>query len=386
MFVAKAMKKNLLVILLLGVLLSCVEKYPVPIRSEQAKLVIDGTISSGKPPYQIQVTYSGVFEYALRNEVNQVEDNAKLTIKDNLGKSTGFKYLGKGLYETTDMSFRGIVGRSYTLLIELPDGRKFTSFPEKMPNAVPMDNIYGEFVKKNTLNTENYFIQVYNPGIPPRYPLIGSIEYAAEPDGPGGYQIYIDSQDPANDTNYYRWTASSVTRRQTTGYCGPFCNCTCVTGESCFVPREHTDLNIFSDLLINGNQIKRKPIFFSPVYATGNIYLEINQFSITREAYQFWKRYQEQLTRTGTILDPLPSPIEGNIYNINNPNDLALGYFSAAGLFRKRAIIPVQFLDFELLPRGVTPRRGACMEVYFDRNPYDVGEWPTPNWSTEVLN
>jgi hypothetical protein len=107
---------------------------------------------------------------------------------------------------------------------------------------------------------------------------------------------------------------------------------------------------------------------------------------MTREAYQFWKRYQEQLERTGTILDPLPSPIEGNVYNVNNPSDLALGYFAASGIFKKRTIIPVQALENNLLPKGVTRRRGLCTSVYSAQGAYDVGEWPTPNWSTESLN
>ena len=272
------------------------------------------------------------------------------------------------------------------MLITLPDGRKYASIPEKMPTPVPIQSIYGEFKKKELQQNEFYNIPFYDGGIPPRYPEFGAINYVAEPDGPSGFQIYVDSQDPANENNFYRWTASSVTRRETTGRCGPFCNCTCIVDETCFMPRQHIDLNITTDALINGNLIKRRPIFYSPVFATGNIYIEIDQIAMTREAYQFWKRYQEQLNRTGTILDPLPAPIEGNIYNVDNPSDLALGYFAASGVFKKRTIIPVQALDDELLPRGVTRRRGTCLEVYGRLGAYAVGEWPTPNWSTEALN
>jgi hypothetical protein len=145
-------------------------------------------------------------------------------------------------------------------------------------------------------------------------------------------------------------------------------------------------INLFSDQLSDGQTIKKRPIVVCPIFASGNMYIEISQLSLSRECYQFWKRYEEQLSRTGSILDPLPSPIEGNIYNIDRPSELALGYFSATGLFRQRTIIPIQLLDFELFPRGVTPRRGTCLEVYQGQGAYDIGEWPTPNWSTEALN
>jgi hypothetical protein len=47
----------------------------------------------------------------------------------------------------------------------------------------------------------------------------------------------------------------------------------------------------------------------------------------------------DQLTRTGSIFDPLPAPVEGNIFLKSNPNKLALGYFGASAVSRKRLVI-----------------------------------------------
>ena len=117
------------------------------------------------------------------------------------------------------------------------------------------------------------------------------------------------------------------------------------------------------------------------------MYVEVSQLNYTREAYQFWKRYQDQLNRTGSILDPLPAAIEGNIYNVANPNELALGYFSAAANFKKRLTIDV--VEPLELPRGLFElRRGGCArDVYPTKNPYPTGEWPTsPTWATDDPN
>jgi hypothetical protein len=122
------------------------------------------------------------------------------------------------------------------MLIKLPNGQQYASFPEKMPNPVAVENIYGEFKKKELEQTEYFDIIEFDPFIPPRYPTFGIVSYAAEPNGPSGYQVFLDTKDPANETNYYRWTAQSVTRRETTGRCGPFCRCNCKLAKPVMYP------------------------------------------------------------------------------------------------------------------------------------------------------
>jgi hypothetical protein len=42
----------------------------------------------------------------------------------------------------------------------------------------------------------------------------------------------------------------------------------------------------------------------------GKQYVEVSQYSLTREAYQFWKLLDEQQTRTGSLFDPQPAPMK----------------------------------------------------------------------------
>ncbi len=363
------MKKILYFLIPTLLFLSCIEKYDVPLRSETPKLVIEGSINTGLPPYQIKLSYSGVFEYATLLPNDAVINSAKVLLSDNQGNSTNFRYLGKGIYQSTNLKFRGKAGLTYSLNIVLPNGRVFVSKPEKMPSIVPVQKAYGEYIV-------NYFTRQESAGYIGYYP--------AEPDGPTGYRIFIDTKDPAGEKNYYRWTGNSITRRFTKGTsCGFFTLC----DQTCFVPTNYEQLNILSDQLFDGNQIIKKPLFLTSVFVTGRMYIEVNQWNYTREAYQFWQRYQEQTTATGSILDPLPAAIEGNVYNQDKPSELALGYFSAASLFKKRLTIDVT--DPYQLPRGnVFPREGGCAsEVYLKRGAYAVDNWPSPlDWATEDPN
>jgi hypothetical protein len=117
-----------------------------------------------------------------------------------------------------------------------------------------------------------------------------------------------------------------------------------------------------SDELINGNPIVRQFVYFSPIRTRGPHLIEVSQYSLTEAAYRFWQRYEEQRIRTGSILDPLPEPIEGNLSNADNPEEVALGYFGASSLTRQRIKTDPVALDADriLLYESIFLREGDC--------------------------
>ena len=76
----------------------------------------------------------------------------------------------------------------------------------------------------------------------------------------------------------------------------------------------------------------------------------------------FLAKVDEQTSRTGSIFDPLPASLEGNIYNINQPNELALGYFGASAVSYKRIVIVPMYLKEHLLQgiAGIFIEEGDC--------------------------
>ncbi|GAB4032288.1 hypothetical protein GCM10028774_12360 [Spirosoma jeollabukense] len=95
-------------------------------------------------------------------------------------------------------------------------------------------------------------------------------------------------------------------------------------------------VDVFSDEAINGNSIRARKVIQIPVYAIGPQLIEIQQYGITQANYQFWKLYQQQNARTGSIFDPLPAPVTGNVVNASDPTDVARGYFAVTSITRKR--------------------------------------------------
>jgi hypothetical protein len=265
---------------------------------------------------------------------------ALVQISDDTGKITTLKPLLEqpGVYQTTDTTFIGKVGQSYTLTVLMPDGKMYQSQPEKMLPVPLLEELKAEFAD-----------------IPDR-------------SQPSGYRVMVDTQDPVETANYYRWSAYGYVRRESEGIPrlgGGLC---C---KSCWLLVANNDINILSDANINGNRIQGRFALFTPFYLRGKQYVEVSQYSLTREAYQFWKLLDEQQTRTGSLFDPQPAPIEGNMYNVEDRTELALGYFSASAISRKRLIIAADtvtmFPDYEkeYIPFGPQDCRFAFPNASF---------------------
>ena len=285
---------------------ACIKQVDVTTRNEKPILVVEGSITTDTVPYTVKLTYSGPIKSSQAIPEQYLEKDANVTIADDQGNTTPLVYKSEGVYETTDPAYIGKVGRSYSVTVILKDGKKYISTPEKIKAPVPVTNINVTFNAKFDFNLPSYM------------------------------NVAVDVDDPGGEENYYRWTFYSWVERQTRGV---GCGFGCVMYEYCYQKYVDNEVRLLSDASVNGNKIKNQTVGRCYIYTYGNPYIDISQISLTREAYQFWKSYQDQLTRTGGILDPLPAAIKGNIQSATDANDFALGYFSASAVTHKLAIL-----------------------------------------------
>jgi len=59
-------------------------------------------------------------------------------------------------------------------------------------------------------------------------------------------------------------------------------------------------------------------------------FFNVRQLSISKDAFEYWRRVRELVNNTGSVFDSPPAQIRGNIYNVNNPDEVILGYFEVA--------------------------------------------------------
>jgi hypothetical protein len=342
--------------------ISCIKRVDVPTRSEKPILVVEGNITTDTMPYTVKLTYSGKVEHAENIPDQYLEKNAKVTIVDDQGRTAMLGYTTQGVYQTTDTTYIGQVGRTYHVVVELKDGTKFVSVPEKMRAPVPIDTI--------SVRYDGYF----------------------DFNAPSRMEVLVNTKDPVQEENYYRWSFETWVGRETPGIS---CGFGCVMFQYCYQQYINHDVHILSDADINGNEIKDQKVGFCYIFTYFNPYVDIGQYSLSREAYQFWEAYQAQQTRTGSTLDPLPAAIKGNIYNAASPDEYALGYFSASSVVHRKVIlVPYSITDYLLMlsAREFIPHKSVACFDYFENTlkygPPPAAQYPPPpGWeNAEQIN
>ena len=336
---AKNPLSTLLVFLLTGSLLACVEEVQLPPRSVASRLVVEGLITNEPPPYSIKLTYTGVYNSLLYGQQEIPVNGAAVSITEvGGGRTVQLQQdpITPFFYWQRDPSFVGTVGKSYQLTVELADGTRYVSEPEPLAEVPPIDRIYAEYHPRPN---DDFF-------------------------SPDRYDVLLDTQDPDTPGNYYRWSGYGYVPRFSTGEPRGFAGVCC---QYCFYPIYGSGSDVQSDALINGKAISRRPVHSSPIYYPGQHFIEIRQYSISKNAYQFWTRFEEQRKRTGSLFDPLPASIEGNVRNASDSTQLALGYFGASAVSTRRMIIPGDTLSvgrIEIKYGTEFVKEGNCQRVY----------------------
>jgi hypothetical protein len=78
-------------------------------------------------------------------------------------------------------------------------------------------------------------------------------------------------------------------------------------------------------------------------YASEKIFVRysilIKQYALDRKAYDFYKMMKTNTESIGSVFDPLPSNLTGNITCVSNPSEIVIGYVAAASVDEKRIFI-----------------------------------------------
>jgi hypothetical protein len=328
-------------------------------------LTVDGLISTAYGPHNIRLTLSDRFGSVFVGNIKTVND-ALVVIRDSEGNTTQLKefildsvtffntspqspythpeyqitrgwvtipvFRKTGIYKTP-VDFKAEVGKSYTLVIRLANGQNYTSLPEKINPVAKIDNLeYNSFRR------------------PASNPIL---------DG-SGIQILSSFKD-VSESNYYLWKLTNpVYPYITTPEEGGF--------ECCSICYRYDDSeleNLFAianDNLFDGQNITLPTIDIADDGWRFKDKLRVNfhQHSISKSGYNFLKLVQQQLSIEGSVFDPPPANIRGNMINLGDPTKQVLGYFFATDVSSNEIYIDSQDLDHKQTP-GYWP--DDCREV-----------------------
>jgi len=341
-----------LLLLSLTLTVSCIEPLDIIIDTGQEVLIVEGAITTRPGPHKIRLTRSGRYDGAVIPVTN-----ASVTIRDSEGTTFPLReeifvyidpefgflhYTSPTAVYTTDDAFSAVVGRTYTLEIRTATGIEYTSIPEKVIPAIEILELTAKFSKV----------------------AIPDNKYKT------GMEVYTTFQDPVDEQNYYMWKNSGLYKL--TSYpdlhvifpdYGPVIPDPKDCCTPCWISEPNADRSIYilADNNINGNKTTISSAFIvdDSVRYSDKYMVRIEQNSLSREAFQYFKLLQEQLSINGDIFDPAPGTLRGNMINLSNPSENVIGYFRVSAVS-----IDSMFLTRDMLlePRRLFQFNDDCRE------------------------
>lgn len=354
------MLRKYLYLLFILPLAACIEPYSAEVEEGAQLLTVDGMISTGQGPHSIRLTKSDTYGSVFEGLIRPVS-NATVIIRDDQGKVTFLTedLDDRGVYHTPD-DFAAEIGTSYTLQIQLIDGKVYSSFPERV-ESVPEINTIDLRVVRIPVEGENL--------------------------DRSGVQLIAGFQDPSDQNNFYYWQTGESTyvlktrpdlytprpsdtntsREPQPKDCCTTCFRTEMLGNQGIYLEKDDNFNGLSTGVVAGF-IEDDGNRFVETYRT-----DLRQFSVTAEAYRFLRLVKQQTEISGSVFDPPPANIRGNMISLDNPEEVVLGYFIAAGESSKRIYIDGSQLDYRqpevIIPDDCREIEGAQLDPPSDWNP-----------------
>ncbi|MCD4680727.1 MAG: DUF4249 domain-containing protein [Bacteroidales bacterium] len=314
-----------LILMLSGILLlsSCVKEYWPDLKSGSDNLlVIDGKISNDPGPYTVKLSISSPIQNPEFNPVT----NAVVTIIDENMVQEVLTETSSGIYQTAENGIQGEIGHRYKLSVITKAGGIYESDFEELldPVGVASVSYKQEIQSGGNANDEDitgyqFYLSTEVSPLKQNYyywELQETYEYHSAYNilfYYDGVFVYASAAHPLglprtidHDTLYYCWLTSNAKERYT------------YTTEYLSVPIvENLSLHFIP---FNDERLQQK-------YS-----LLAKQFTISAEAYLFFKALEEQNSDQDELITSQPYQIRGNMRNINDSEEAVLGYFLVAGV------------------------------------------------------
>lgn len=318
----KEMKKinAILIFIISSFLTGCVKPFVAKVDRYANLLVVDGGITDGPGPYTVKLSTSGdVKQFSLLNPL----PNCQVKVKDNIGNEYSFNEAEAGVYKSDSITFRGVPGRSYQLLVLTKDGEQIESAMELLTTGLKIESIDAK------------------------------VEHKADPDlfyGKDGYQFYLNSETFDTKDNYFLWRIQTTYKFNADYGIHSVIN---KSGEykpmlygdtlrTCY-----RDVTVLQILLLNAGNLNTTKINNYPLYYEDNYTkaltirysLNVQQYKINEAAFTYWNEIKKITDTGGDLYSTQPYQVKNNLRNKSHEEIPVLGYFMVAGIAEKRIFL-----------------------------------------------
>jgi uncharacterized protein YneR len=297
---------------ILFISIGCKEKYVLPVTPpRQGYLVVEGFINSNGPT---NIRLSRSMQLSAGIPLNEL--SAIVRVEDQNNNIYPLTEKGNGLYSADHLPLNS--NEKYRLYIKTAVNKEYISDFSPVRKTPPIDSIAWE-------QTD-------------------------------GVQLYINTHDPQNNTRYYRWEFDETwiwhpTYRSLIKYTRNALGLitgvedrtleeteklwTCWTTQGAKVITIGTSAQLSRDSIhLPLTHIPFKSVKISILYS-----INVKQFAISKEEFTFLQTMKKNTEQLGSVFDPQPSQISGNIHCKTDPKEIAIGFISASDAQEKRIFI-----------------------------------------------
>lgn len=289
--------------------ISCVDPYEIPVIPTEAGLLVVSGFINRDGPTTIQLSHT----MALNDKKNKPlpELNAQLRLESGDNSSYALTEKGGGLYSINNIAIDN--NQKYRLRIITQKEKEYVSDFVEVKKTPPIDSITWE---------------------------IDEIRR--------GLQFYVYTHDPENAARYYHWEfletwqyhADITTTREYRN--GIIVQNPQLHLYDCWSTKPSTAIYLTNTNRLRDDVVSKFPLVFIPATSEKleiGYHIAIKQYAITRDAYNYLAELKKISELRGSIFDPQPSQLLGNVHGVTDEHEKVLGYIGAHGSSEKSAII-----------------------------------------------
>lgn len=286
---------------------SCIEPYfPEEISEHEPILIVDGFVNvSGKSRITLSRT-----QPLTNNSEPFYEKNATIWVEDREGNKSFFTGDNSGAY---DLEQQNLPNSEYRLGIITTNSNEYLSDFVPIIHTTSVDSVTWKLGEGQNVEI---MVSTHDQNAPAgfyKWTFEETWEYRSSLNSLYVYNIATRNLENRNENIFYCWR-SAVS----------------------------TNISIESTIRFDQNRVSEFPITsFSQNSERLRLRYSIlvQQQSLSRDAFSYWRQVKQSNQDLGTIFGPLPAEIRGNIKNLTNPKEPVIGFFSIGSTTYKRIFI-----------------------------------------------
>lgn len=343
------MKKLIQCLFLMGLILgisSCVDEINLSLEESNQAIVIEAWIGNNPADTYVKVYRTSPYISGVLNPNYIPVPIKSVVIEQSGGEDILFSQVEWNVFRQST-SFDPVPGRNYRMVLETEEGEVYESNWEAMPPLVEVEDIVGKAFAKQVMIT------------------VGQSQFLQN-------RTFADVQaqiaDPGLGELGYLIETSGITELYTSANVD---NCACVCYDN--VPNIFAGMNVTSNQPFQGRSFGLS-LGEIPLSSLGRFFVRTKVKAVNKSSYDYLKQVDQQQRNSGSIFDPAPFRIRGNIKKRGSDDQQVLGGFF---LFQEsdfeklllRTEIRNESLNLNHALEALPFVNGDCREAYLNATP-----------------